>query len=73
MRKSKVSKFISPVKKWWKESVRCRICMKMKKRRQRDLLKLRQRKKLSSRSVRISIRREETRFSSIFKTKISKN
>lgn len=73
MRKSRVSKSIWLVKKWWKESVHCRICMKMKKRRQRDLLKLRQRRKQSLRSARISIRWEETRFSSIFKRKISRN
>ena len=55
MRKSKVSRCISLVKKWWKESGVYRKCMKMKKRRQRDLLKSRQKRRQNLRSVRISI------------------
>ena len=56
MKKSKVSRSISHVRKWWKESEGCRKCMKMKKRRQRDSLKLRLRRKQSLRNARNSIR-----------------
>jgi hypothetical protein len=56
MRKSKVSRCISLVRKWWKESEGYKKCMKIKKRRQRDLLKLRQKRRKSLRSARISIK-----------------
>lgn len=73
MRKSKVSRSIWHVRKWWKESVGCRKCMKMKKRRQRDSLKLRLRRKQNSRNARISIRWEEIRYSNIFKRGTNRN
>ena len=73
MKKLRVSKCIWQEKKYLTGNVRCKICMKVRKRRQRDWLRSRRRKRLTSRSARISIKSEGTKFSSISKRRTSRN